>query len=82
MAKAKKNTKLQEQESYKVKPMAILLVAVILCIAVTLILLFVRPLTNDRTDQSINPRAIDCMPPMSASETECLDSGECYCATY
>ena len=28
------------------------------------------------------PNGIDCMPPMSASEQACLDSGRCYCETY
>ncbi len=80
MAKARKNQK--SEEAYKVKPVVILLVAIVLCAALTLFLVFVRPFSGSVVDPAINPRGVDCMPPIEQSTQECLDNGQCYCETY
>lgn len=49
--------------------------ALILMISVIFVILFLFVLKNEN-------KGIDCMPPISAEEKECLDSGRCYCETY
>ena len=79
MAKAQKKKQKMTEEAYKMKPMVILVLIVFVCIVATLIIAFTQ---IDFTPKKATPRGIDCMPPMSQSETDCLDKGECYCATY
>ena len=79
MAKAQKKKQKLMEEAYKMKPMVILVLIVFVCIVATLVIAFTQ---IDFGAKKVNPKAIDCMPPMSQSETDCLDKGECYCVTY
>ncbi|MBO4855311.1 hypothetical protein J5500_02825 [Candidatus Saccharibacteria bacterium] len=81
MAKKREKIK-QTEEAYKIKPMVIIIVAVFLCAALTLALVFIRPFAGETKDPAINPSPVDCMPPIDQSTQECLDSGQCYCGTY
>lgn len=63
-------------EARKNKPILVLAIFVAIAVLVAvLVVIFVVIRGNNR-------REIDCMPPMSASEQDCLDKGECYCATF
>ncbi len=74
MAKAKKKT-IKEAAKHKDRTIMMILLAflgVVLCAWVIYIAVVF----------SYRPRGIDCMPPMSAEEQQCLDDKKCYCETY
>jgi len=58
----------------------IIICSVILCLIAIIVVIFV--LVFAKKSPLAGPRGIDCMPPMSADEQKCLDSGECVCETY
>ena len=73
----------KEQPTHRSKKIIIrvIIVLAIIAAAVSIIVLKYQRQTP-RIEVKSMVRGIDCMPPMSPSEQECLDKGECYCATY
>ena len=78
MAKAKTtpktNKKVSKQERKANRTLTVLLVilGLVLCSYVIYIVVI----------YSLAPRGIDCMPPMSSEEQECLNNHKCFCRTY